>query len=198
MKKIIKTYRQINLSFFIFIALSTALFDKAAHSHELQENRASLVLRNERQISITFYLNLSELMHKTIAPKQNRFELVAKLAATSEDDFLKNYDFTKKNTEGSVFFKHASGKKITAREWQWPDPKTAQKSMRELTMQTVVGSSSHVHENPIEVKLQIQSDVSLDSLLLELPSSMRPMTLVASRPKQTRFDLSAKEITIHF
>ena len=112
--------------------------------------------------------------------------------------FLKTTTLQKKFTEGSVFFKHASGKKITARDWQWPDPKTAQKSMRELTMQTVVGSSSHVHENPIEVKLQIQSDASMDSLMLELPSSMRPMTLVASRPKQARFDLSAKEITIHF
>lgn len=72
------------------MALSTAFLDKTAHSHELQENSASLVLRNERQVSITFYLNLSELMHKTLAPKQNRFELVAKLAATSEDDFFKN------------------------------------------------------------------------------------------------------------
>ena len=196
--KTVITYRLKKNILFTFLSLNVIILTTNSLSHELQENRASLVLRNERQISITFYLNLSELMHKTIAPKQNRFELVAKLAATSDDDFLKNYDFTKKNTEGSVFFKHTSGKKIAVREWQWPDPKTAQKSMRELTMQTVVGSSSHVHENPIEVKLQIQSDMSIDSLMLELPSSMRPMTLVASRPKQTRFDLSAKDITIHF
>jgi len=174
------------------------LLDREAHSHELNENRASLVLRNERQISVTFYLNLTEVLHKTLMPKQDRFEHTAKLAAMNEADFLKHYGDAKKLIESSVLLKAASGKKINVREWQWPEPKVAQKAIRELTMQSVVSSGQHLHENPIEVRLQIQSDESIDPLVLELPVSMKPMTLVASRPKQTRFDLSAKKITINF
>jgi len=131
-------------------------------------------------------------------PKQDRFEHTAKLAAMNEADFLKQYDDAKKLIESSVLLKVASGKKINVREWHWPEPKVAHKAIRELTMQSVVSSSQHIHENPIEVRLQIQSDESMDPLMLELPDAIKPMTLVASRPKQTRFDLSARKITINF
>jgi len=196
--KILMQHKLVKTSFFVFIILNMVLFVREAQSHELQENRASLVLRNERQISVTFYLNLTELLHKTLMPKQDRFEHTAKLAAMNEADFSKQYGDVKKLIESSVLFNAAPGKKINVREWQWPEPKVAQKNIRELTMQSVVSSGQHFHENPIEVRLQIQSDESIDPLMLELPVSMKPMTLVASRPKQTRFDLSAKKITINF
>jgi len=196
--KILMHHKLVKTSFFVFIILNMVLFVREAQSHELQENRASLVLRNERQISVTFYLNLTELLHKTLMPKQDRFEHTAKLAAMNEADFSKQYGDVKKLIESSVLFNAAPGKKINVREWQWPEPKVAQKNIRELTMQSVVSSGQHFHENPIEVRLQIQSDKSIDPLMLELPVSMKPMTLVASRPKQTRFDLSAKKITINF
>ena len=196
--KILMHHKLVKSSFFVFIILNMVLFVREAQSHELQENRASLVLRNERQISVTFYLNLTELLHKTLMPKQDRFEHTAKLAAMNEADFSKQYGDVKKLIESSVLFNATPGKKINVREWQWPEPKVAQKNIRELTMQSVVSSGQHLHENPIEVRLQIQSDESIDPLMLELPVSMKPMTLVASRPKQTRFDLSAKKITINF
>jgi hypothetical protein len=196
--KILMHHELVKTSFFVFIILNMVLFVREAQSHELQENRASLVLRNERQISVTFYLNLTELLHKTLMPKQDRFEHTAKLAAMNEADFSKQYGDVKKLIESSVLFNATPGKKINVREWQWPEPKVAQKNIRELTMQSVVSSGQHLHENPIEVRLQIQSDESIDPLMLELPVSMKPMTLVASRPKQTRFDLSAKKITINF
>jgi len=196
--KILMHHELVKTSFFVFIILNMVLFVREAQSHELQENRASLVLRNERQISVTFYLNLTELLHKTLMPKQDRFEHTAKLAAMNEADFSKQYGDVKKLIESSVLFNAAPGKKINVREWQWPEPKVAQKNIRELTMQSIVSSGQHFHENPIEVRLQIQSDESIDPLMLELPVSMKPMTLVASRPKQTRFDLSAKKITINF
>jgi len=196
--KILMHHKLVKTSFFVFIILNMVLFVREAQSHELQENRASLVLRNERQISVTFYLNLTELLHKTLMPKQDRFEHTAKLAAMNEADFSKQYGDVKKLIESSVLFNAAPGKKINVREWQWPEPKVAQKNIRELTMQSIVSSGQHFHENPIEVRLQIQSDESIDPLMLELPVSMKPMTLVASRPKQTRFDLSAKKITINF
>jgi len=196
--QILMQHRLISTYLIVFIILNSVLLDREAHSHELNENRASLVLRNERQISVTFYLNLTEVLHKTLMPKQDRFEHTAKLAAMNEADFLKHYGDAKKLIESSVLLKAASGKKINVREWQWPEPKVAQKAIRELTMQSVVSSGQHLHENPIEVRLQIQSDESIDPLVLELPVSMKPMTLVASRPKQTRFDLSARKITINF
>jgi len=196
--QILMQHRLISTYSIVFIILNAVILDREAHSHELNENRASLVLRNERQISVTFYLNLTEVLHKTLMPKQDRFEHTAKLAAMNEADFLKHYGDAKKLIESSVLLKAASGKKINVREWQWPEPKVAQKAIRELTMQSVVSSGQHLHENPIEVRLQIQSDESIDPLVLELPVSMKPMTLVASRPKQTRFDLSAKKITINF
>lgn len=196
--QILMQHRLISTYLIVLIILNAVLLDREAHSHELNENRASLVLRNERQISVTFYLNLTEVLHKTLMPKQDRFEHTAKLAAMNEADFLKHYGDAKKLIESSVLLKAASGKKINVREWQWPEPKVAQKAIRELTMQSVVSSGQHLHENPIEVRLQIQSDESIDPLVLELPVSMKPMTLVASRPKQTRFDLSAKKITINF
>ena len=65
-------------------------------------------------------------------------------------------------------------------------------------MQSVVAPSHDLHENPVEVRLQIQNNESIDSLLLELPAAMKPMTLVASRPQQSRFVVTEKEIAINF
>lgn len=183
---------------FFAVGLVAVFLNWSAHPHELAENRASLVQRNDRQVNVTFYLNISEVLQKTLMPRQDRFEHTAKLSAMNESDFLKQYVITKSLIESSVLFKSASGEKMRVKDWQWPDPKVIQKNLRELTMQSVTGSGQHVHENPVEIRLQIQSAESLESLTLELPVTLKPMTLVASRPKQTRFDNSVTKVTINF
>ena len=182
----------------IFFSLGAPLFSTGAYSHELPENRANLVLRDERQVSATFYFRLSEVLHQTLTPALDRFEHTAKLAAMNEIEFGKQYGISKKIIESSVLFKVASGKPLKMKQWNWPDAKAAQKHIRELTMQVVVGSAQHVHEESIEVRLQMQSDISIQSLWLELPDFLKPMTIVANRPKQSRLDISTKKMAIEF
>ena len=193
-----EAYRFLKQCLFIGIGVTTVFLNLSVHPHELQENRASLVLRNDRQVNVTFYLNMSEVLQKTLTPTQDRFEHTAKLSAMNEGEFLKQYGITKNLIESSVIFRSASGKQLKITDWQWPEPRVMQKGLRDLTMQSVVGSGHHFHENPFEIRLHIQSTEPLESLTLELPVTLKPITLVASRPKQKRFDNSTTKVTINF
>ena len=196
--KTVITHRLKKNILFTFLSLNVIILPTNSLSHELQENRASIVLRNDRQISIAFYLYISEVLNKVLMAKQDHFEHNAQLASMNENDFLKQYEITKKIIEAAVVFKTISGKQIDTNQWQWPGHKEVQKHIRELTMQSVVGSSHHVHENPIEVRVQMQSNEPVVSLLLELPEALKPITIVSSRPKQTRLDLYDKKILVNF
>jgi hypothetical protein len=178
--------------------LSTQFIMTTVYSHELQENRAALVLRNDRLITVTFYLNLSEVLHKTLMPMGDPIELTTRLAVMSDAEFAGQFNVVKKKIQSGVVFKSVPGKHLKLGNWQWPESVAAQKHLRESTMRAVVSPGHHIHEPPIEVRAQIQSDEPLLSLRVDMPESLRPITLIATRPRQSRLNTSTSSLVINF
>ena len=180
------------------LACCLALVAATTASHELNENRASLVLRQERLVSVTFYLNIGVVLLKTLNPEQNLFEHTARLSTMGENEFAKQYARAKNLLETSVRFKTDGDQTIRATHWQWPDAHKVQQHLRQWTMQATVATDQHTHENPLEVSLQLQSEQEIRALVLELPAALRPMTVVSSRPKQSRIDPATLRARITF
>ena len=180
------------------LILSTQFVVTTAYSHELKENRAALVLRNDRLISATLYLNFSEVVKKTLAPMGDPIELTAKLAAMSDAEFAKQFNMMKKMIQSGIVFKTVAGKPLKLGNWQWPEVGEVQKQSREITMRVLVSPSDHFHETPLEVRFQIQSEEPFSSVRVELPEALRPITLVATRPRQTRLNGSTPSSIVDF
>jgi hypothetical protein len=170
----------------------------STHAHELMENRAALVLRDDRLVSTTLYLNLGEVLHKVLRPKEDRFEHTARLAAMSDVDFGQQFSAAKKTIQSGIIIKSVVGKPLKISNWQWPEASSVQKYLREITMRVVVTPGSHFHETPIEVRALIQSDEPISSLRVEMPEALRPITLIATRPKQGRLNSTTPSLVIDF
>jgi hypothetical protein len=180
------------------LILSTQLVFTPAYSHELQENRAALVLRNDRLISVTLYLNFSKVLHKTLMPLGDPSELITRLAAMSDVEFAGQFNVVKQKIQSGIVFKSVQGKHLKLGNWQWPESVAAQKHLRESIMHAVVSPGQHIHEPPVEVRAQIQSDERLLSLRVEMPESLRPITLIATRPRQSRLNTSTSSLVVNF
>ena len=180
------------------LILSTQFVVTPAYSHELQENRAALVLRNDRLISATLYLNLIEVLKKTSAPMGDPIELTAKLAAMSDAEFAKQFNMMKKMIQSGIVLKTVAGKPLKLGNWQWPEVGEVQKQSREITMRVVLSPSDHFHETPLEVRFQIQSEEPFSSVRVELPEALRPITLIATRPKQVRLSVGTTGLVVDF
>jgi hypothetical protein len=170
----------------------------STHAHELMENRAALALRDDRLVSTTLYLNIGEVLHKVLRPKEDRFEHTAGLAAMSDVDFGQQFSAAKKAIQSGIVIKSVRGKPLKISNWQWPEAGLVQKYLREITMQVVVTPGSHFHETPIEVRALIQSDEPISSLRVEMLEALRPITLIATRPKQGRLNSTTPSLVIDF
>ena len=62
--------------------IAALLFASAGAGHELQDNRATLVLRDKTHISVTFYLAYSAVLHQTLAPQRPLAEFLAVYSST--------------------------------------------------------------------------------------------------------------------
>jgi hypothetical protein len=70
---------------FLHALLSTALMilmpSTNAFAHELQANRASLVLRDSQHLSLTFFVDYVGVLHQVLAPQRTLQEFVLMYAS---------------------------------------------------------------------------------------------------------------------
>ena len=58
-----------------------------SEAHELPANRLSLVLRDETHLSLTYFVDYAEVLHRTLAPKQALLEFIVVYSAMKQGDF---------------------------------------------------------------------------------------------------------------
>jgi hypothetical protein len=179
-------------------ALICLMSTSGIRAHELEENRASLVLRNERQINVALYLNLAALSQRILAPKQAWLPFVSHLAAMSDEDFHTQWVKVQNSVEAGIDIQTTAGRSLRMHVWQWPEEKAVQKYFRELTMHSVVTPDAHLHETPFEIRFQTQSHMPVIAVNLKVSAALRPITLVATQPRQTRIDLDMEQATVRF
>jgi len=170
-----KLFLKANL-FVVFVFL--AQFCGSSFAQEKAHyNSAELRRDGDRKIAVTLYLNLPQVMHQLVSPKQPL------------KVFLKNYsDLPDKQLEKEManvvsiltansIFTLTTGLKVNFKNWQLPDIQSLRESFKLslMLMDLPPNIQAQFHLDPVKVSSEVQSKSSLNTVQLKLPSAFFPI-----------------------
>lgn len=178
------------------IAILLAITPQAG-AHELMDNRATLILRDQNHVSLTLYIDLMEAVRKTVAPNAKPAEFVVAYSAMPPEEFKAALVSAEKKMEERISLVDADGGPLTLRNWVWPEPAAAQATLREMAMRAIVSPGEHAHPPPAEIRAEAQSNQKITTLRALFPTELGELLVVSYQPRQTR--ARPKTVTeIHF
>lgn len=171
-----------------FLAASLLLWALAssAQAHELESNRATLVLRDSQHLSLTFFVDYPGVLHQVIAPQRPLREFVLTYSAMKPQEFQSQLLDAQRKLQSTIGVTLHSGKAATLTQWVWPEAKAVQTVLQQRAMQAVVAPADHPHEAQMEIRAQASSSGQSDfsSIKLQLPPQFQQILVVSYQPKQ--------------
>ena len=169
----------------VVLTLLLALTSQVS-GHELMDNRATLILRDQTHVSLTLYIDLMEAVRKAVAPNTKPAEFIVAYSAMSPGEFKAALLSAEKRMEEQISLVDADGGPLPLRNWQWPEPSAAQATIREMAMRAIVSPGEHAHPPPAEIRAEAQSSHKLSSLRALFPAELGELLVVSYQPRQTR------------
>lgn len=155
-----------------------------AAAHELQDNRALLVLRDGTHVSVTIYLAYAEALHIELAPVRPFAEFVAVYAAMKPELLQKQLDRAQEDFQAATRVQTAAGTDLALKNWIWPDAKRVQSLLQQIVMQSVTDPGGHFHEEPVEVRADAVAAQEVSQLRVRFPQAFQRVLVVSYRPVQ--------------
>lgn len=169
-----------------------------AVAHEVEETRATLVLRDQRHVSLSLYLNPARVAHQLLSPEQPWRSFLGVMAAMPLEVFAGNWAKVVRMTETEFLIQNGKAAPQRLSGWQWPAIAQVHNQIRQQAMASIAIPNQAAHEEPIEVRAQFQAAQPLERPTIRAPRVLRPITLVASRPVQFRMDEKSDQIRVSF
>jgi hypothetical protein len=164
-----------------------------AFSHELQDNRAVLILREPNHVTLTLYLDYLSAMAQELSAKTGPDQFVIMSATLSPDYFQRLSTLAQSKFEAAIVLKSGTGAPMRFQNWRWPDPQKLQQEARSQIMQAITSGQDHPHSAPIEVSAEIFSPNPLSHVSIQFPASFGKVLLVSYRPNQKWLDAGKAE-----
>ena len=155
-----------------------------APAHELSENRATLIRREDRHLSMTLYLNYPEVLRRILSPQQTFAQFVVAYSALAPEAFKAQLGKAQADLQGRIRVVDASGKGPKAEQWRWPDSAVVQGELRLLTMQILTAPGAQLHDDPVEIQADFLTERPLRSVRASFPRELQPVLVVSYSPKQ--------------
>ena len=169
------------LGFFTLAAMSIAA---VASAHELQDNRATLVLRDQTHLSVTLYLAYGEALHLTLAPQRAMGDFLMVYSAMRPDVLQKELSRAQARFQNGTRLYLAAGKELSLTNWSFPDAKAVQAMLQQRIMQSMVDPVGHAHDEPLEIHADANSPEPVTSVRIQFPEEFQKVLVVAYRPSQ--------------
>ena len=152
----------------------------------MQSNRATLVLRDDQHLTLSFFVDYTGVLHKVLAPQQSVEEFVLMYSAMKPPTFqtqLLNAQ-RKLQTGTAVFMRDGQSARLT--QWVWPDAPAVQKQLQLRAMQLVIAPADHTHVVQTEIRAETTSAKEGDfaTVTLQLPAEFQDVLVVSYQPKQ--------------
>lgn len=181
------------------VALLWALMQTAA-AHELQDNRATLVLRDRQHLSLTLFVDYPKVLHQVLAPQSTAQEFMLVHAAMKPHEFQVQLLAAQRKLQDSTSLVMGNGKKSAFAPWVWPDAASVQKLLQQRAMQAVVAPNDHAHMVPMQIRAEAKSGNASDfrSVTLQLPAALQQVLVVSYQPKQVWLKPNATPPVISF
>ncbi|MBH9575676.1 hypothetical protein [Inhella proteolytica] len=175
--------RPLTLALLLACTLTLGL-SPAAHAHELEADRLTLVLRQPQHLSLRFQLNLVALLHRSLAPQQPAAEFALQMASLEPAAFAAQWQRAQARVQQGTRLAGADGRWHPASQWQWPTAAQVQAQVQQQLMQAVVAPDEHAHGEALEVQAEWLAPSPLEPLSLQLPPELPRLLVVHYQPQQ--------------
>lgn len=167
----------------VLALLLSVLNISAVCAHEIESNRATMVLRDPTHVSLTLYVRYSDVLYRALATGRSHEEFLLACSAMKPDDFLRQV--LRAQARLQLATKAVlDGKEAAIAGWVWPDAARTQAQLRQRVMEAMVGSGAHVHEQPLEIRADITSDKEIKSVNIQFAEEFGKILVVSYRPAQ--------------
>lgn len=169
-----------------------------AMAHELEDNRATLVLRDKTHLSVTLFLTYSQVLHLALAPQRPYEEFLLTFSAMASEELQKQLSLAEAKFQSTIHLYGAPRVEIPLTNWIWPDCKQVQDLLRQRVMQAMVDGKGHAHESPLEVHADANAQREITTVQAQFPDEFQKMLVVAFRPNQLWVERKALSSAIKF
>ena len=181
-------------------ALALMLLVPYAAAHELQENRATLVLRDKTHISVTLYIAYSDALYQALMPQRPFAAFLLIYSAMKPEDLEKELRRAQSKFQSAtrMYLSPGPGREITITNWVWPDVKQVQTMLQQRIMAAMVDPKGHAHDSPIEIRADANAPHEIVSVTVKFPEEFRKVLVVSYRPNQLWVDSQSLSPEIKF
>lgn len=182
----------------VLVLCLLSLVARNAAAHDLQDNRALLVLRERNHVSVTLFLAYSDVLHRALAPVRPMAEFLAAYSAMKPEDLQKQLQRAQTGFETATKIYLPAGGEIPISHWIWPDAKKVQDLLRHITMQAVLDPNGHFHEEPTEIYADAIAQQELVGIRVRFPQEFQKVLVVSYRPSQLWVEADSLSPAIRF
>jgi hypothetical protein len=175
-----------------------ALLVSSAAAHELQDNRATLVLRDRTHLSVTVYISYSEVLHKALAPQRPFQEFLLTYSAMDVELLEKELRRAQARFQIATRLRLFPDGETELTNWIWPDVEQVQSLLQQRVMQAVVDANGHFHEAPMEVHADANAGADISGVQVQFPEEFGRVLVVAYRPNQVWVERKSLSPVIRF
>lgn len=174
------------MKFFVSVLAIWCALASSVHAHELQDNRATLVLRDQQHLALTFFVDYTAVLHQVLAPQLSLPEFVLMYSAMQPQAFTAQLQIAQAKLQSSMGLTLHKGKAAVLTQWVWPKAVAVQNLLQQRAMQSVVAPTDHGHAVQSEIRAEVKSGQAGDfiSVKLQLPIEFKDVLVVSYQPKQ--------------
>ena len=155
-----------------------------APRHELPDNRATLVLRDDRHVSVTLYINYVDALHRAIAPRMSTSEFLTKYSTMSLATLRAQLLGVQRRFQSATRLTIDARTPLALSDWKWPTAEQVQALIQQSVMRAVVAPTDHVTEPQSEIHAEAVGTRTVTAVDIRLPREFLRVLVVSYRPSQ--------------
>lgn len=167
-------------------------------AHDLQDNRATLVLRDNTHLALTLYIAYADALHAALAPQSPVAEFLLVYSAMKPESLAKELLRAQARFEAGTHLYVSGTRELTLTNWIWPDVAHVQSMMQQRIMQATVDPAGHAHDEPMEIHADANAREPIATLRIQFPPAFQKVLVVSYRPNQLWVEPNAWSPAIRF
>ncbi len=167
-------------------------------AHELDANRATLILREPGLVSLSLFVDYPLLLQRSLAPQESPEQFLLMASAMPPDRFREALGKAQQQLQAGTQLLVSAGRAEHFTRWNWPDAQRVQSLLRERVMQQLTAPAANASETIMEVQAEVMLKPSPTSLRLQIAPAFGRVLVVWYRPDQQWVEPGAASVTMSF
>jgi hypothetical protein len=180
------------------LALALLLGAGQLPAHELDANRATLILREPGLVSLALFVDYPLLLQRILAPQETPEQFLLTASAMPPDKFREALGKAQQQLQSGTQLLVSGGRAEHFTRWNWPDAPRVQALLRERVMQQLTAPAAHPAESTLEVQAEVMLKPSPTSLRLQIAPAFGRVLVVWYRPDQQWVEPGAASLVMPF